>query len=87
MQKAWKLEYDNVYNGGAGISRVWEDTEKAELLAFGKVKGYHGHHMYSVQAFPSLAASPANIQFLTPTEHLKAHGGNWRNVTFGRYLG
>ena len=42
--------------------------------------------MKSVKGFPSLAGDPTNIQFLTRAEHLFAHGGNWRNITYGRHI-
>lgn len=42
--------------------------------------------MRSVKGFPDLAGDPLNIQFLTRAEHLLAHGRNWRNITYGRYI-
>lgn len=86
VKKAWKNELLDVQNGGSGISRVWSPEEQFELLATGKVKGYQGHHMKSVKGYPELAGDPNNIQFLTKAEHLAAHGGNWRNITHGRYI-
>ena len=85
VRKAWKLEYENVANGGKGISREWDALEINELLSTGKVKGYQGHHMKSVKGYPELAGDPHNIQFLTRSEHLRAHGGNFRNITHGRF--
>ena len=85
VRKAWDLEYENVANGGKGVSRIWSDSEMDELLTTGKVKGYQGHHMKSVKGYPHLAGDPHNIQFLTKSEHLKAHGGNFRNITHGMY--
>ena len=79
VRKAWDLEYENVANGGKGISRIWSDGERDELA------GYQGHHMKSVKGYPHLAGDPHNIQFLTKSEHLKAHGGNYRNITHGMY--
>ena len=86
IRKAWKLEKANVKNGGDGVSRKWTDAEKIELLKRGKVKGYFGHHMKSVKGYPHLASDPSNIQFLTFSEHLAAHGGNFQNITHGIYL-
>ena len=85
VRKAWKLEYENVASGGSGISRTWSKCEIDELLTNGKVKGYQGHHMKSVKGYPELAGDPHNIQFLTRSEHLRAHGGNFRNITHGRF--
>ncbi len=87
VRKAWRNEYLDVKNGGNGVSRIWTSSEKIELLNTGKVTGYQGHHMKSVKGYPELAGDPDNIQFLTRAEHLKAHGGNWRNITHGRYTG
>lgn len=84
VRRAWRSEVDLVQNTGKG-TRDWTDAEIEELLATGKVKGYVGHHMKSVKGYPGLAGDPANIQFLTPQEHLQAHGGNWRNITHWRY--
>ena len=86
VRKAWKNEFNNVKSGGKGISRQWTDDEIVELLNTGKIKGYQGHHMRSVKGYPELAGDPNNIQFLTPLEHLLAHGGNFRNITHGRYV-
>ena len=79
------VEYENVASGGKGISREWNELEINELLTTGKVKGYQGHHMKSVKGYPGLAGDPHNIQFLTRSEHLRAHGGNFRNITHGRF--
>ena len=87
VSDAWKIEYDDVMSGGQVVSRQWLPDEITQLKSRGKVAGYHGHHMYSVRAFPELAGDPKNIQFLSPMEHFKAHGGNWKNVTYGRFLG
>lgn len=85
VRKAWKNELLDVQSGGKGVSRAWTQAEKLELLSTGKVKGYQGHHMKSVKGYPELAGDPLNIQFLTRSEHLAAHGGNFRNITHGRY--
>lgn len=85
VRKAWKNELIDVQNGGKGISRTWSDAEKIELMSRGKVAGYQGHHMKSVKGYPNLAGDPTNIQFLTRSEHLSAHRGNFRNITHERY--
>ena len=81
VRKAWKNEVENVKNGGNGVTRIWTEAEKAELLARGKVSGYVGHHIKSVHKFPLDAGDPTNIQFLTRAEHFEAHSYNWRNMT------
>lgn len=85
VKKAWKNEVTLIESTGRG-TRNWTDSEIEELLIKGKVKGYVGHHMKSVKGYPDLAGDPFNIQFLTRREHLRAHRGNWRNITHGRYL-
>jgi hypothetical protein len=84
VRKAWKNEAELVATTGKG-TRNWTDVEIEELLTTGKVKGYNGHHMKSVKGYPELAGDPLNIQFLTRKEHLAAYGGNWQNITHGRY--
>ncbi|MBL8812711.1 MAG: hypothetical protein JNM43_21275 [Planctomycetaceae bacterium] len=78
---AWKAESLLLQQGTP--SRPWTATEQLELLSTGKVSGYHGHHINSVSRFPHLAADPRNIKFLSPTDHLAAHFGSWRNPTSG----
>ncbi len=86
VRKAWKNELNDVMTGGSGISRNWTDAEISELLLKGKVSGYQGHHMKSVKGYSTLAGDPNNIQFLTHQEHLRAHNGNFKNITHGRFL-
>ena len=76
-----KEVYDIIYTN----NRDCFCTTYTEYLATGKVKGYQGHHMYSVKGYPSLAGNRYNIQFLTRQEHLQAHFGNFRNITRGRF--
>jgi hypothetical protein len=47
----------------SGILRKWSVNELQELQNTGRVKGYHGHHMYSVKGYPERAGDPWNIQF------------------------
>lgn len=81
---AWKRERSLVLNGMG--SRNWTAAEQRELIQNGKVKGYHGHHMQSVKAYPEQAGNSDNIQFLTKEEHLYgAHQGKFQNKTNGMY--
>jgi len=73
----------NVKRTGRG-TRNWTPKEKKELLETGKVKGYQGHHINSVKSHPELAGNANNIKFVKGTaEHLKEHGGSFRNPTSG----
>jgi RHS repeat-associated protein len=79
---AWRQEQALVEKTGEG-TRNWTQAEIQELQSTGRVKGYYGHHLNSVKANPELAGVPDNIGFVNKTEHLDAHGGNWRNQTSG----
>lgn len=80
---AWKNEKDLVLNGKG--TRNWTQNEQKEIISTGKTKGYQGHHMKSVDGHNSKAGDPNNIQFLSRSEHLAAHKGNFRNNTNGYY--
>ena len=67
-------------------TRKWSLTQKQELLKTGKVKGFEGHHINSVKGHPEHAGNPNNIEFVTRKEHLKRHGGNFRNPTRGNLI-
>jgi RHS repeat-associated protein len=58
----------------------------ARARAAGAVKpGEIGHHINSVSTHPHLAAEPSNIEGVANrAEHLKIHGGSWRNPTSGQ---
>lgn len=86
MRQAWRAERALVEATGQG-TRLWSEGEKAELLRFGRVNGYEGHHIRSVKAFPELAGEPSNVEFVTRAEHFfDRHGGNWRNPTNGELV-
>jgi len=74
-----------VKESGIG-TREWSEGEIKELMKSGKVRGYVGHHINSVQAHPGLADNPENIEFLTNREHLNVHGGNFHNATKGNLI-
>jgi hypothetical protein len=62
----------------------WTDVQKSELLNTGKVKGFVGHHINSVNPYSELAGNPDNIIFVDGTkQHLVLHKGNWKNPTSG----
>ena len=85
VKNAWKAEQQNVMNGGKGINTRWSEAQRIELINTGRVKGYVGHHMKSVRAYPHLAGDPTNIQFLTRLQHFEAHAFRWWNATHGPY--
>lgn len=83
VAEAWRQERILVEKKGYG-TRNWSDTEKEELLKTGKVSGYEGHHINSVESNPKLAGNADNIKFVKGRqEHLEEHGGNFKNPTEG----
>ena len=86
VAKAWRQEQALVRATGQG-TRQWTDKEVEQLLKNGKVEGYQGHHINSVNGNPGLARNPDNIKFVRQgSEHLGEHFGNYRNATTGRLL-
>jgi hypothetical protein len=84
VREAWAQEQELVKLGGA--TRNWTKAERAELLKTGKVSGYQGHHINSVNGHPRLAGNANNIRFVTRAENLAAHGGNFRNPSTGALI-
>jgi hypothetical protein len=79
---AWRREYEDVKNGGDGITRVWNLSQKKELLSNAKrprVKGFEGHHIDSVEYYPEKAGDVNNIRMVegsankSGTEHNLLH--------------
>ena len=87
VARAWRREKGLVCRGCG--TREWVLREQKIMLENGRVKGYQGHHMKSVARYPEYADDPNNIQFLCSrpdnNEHLRAHGGDYRNETDGVY--
>lgn len=85
---AWEYEKQLVLEGKG--TRNWTHEQQNQILNKGKVydeggKAFEGHHMKSVESYPEHQAEPANIQFLSRTEHLDAHFGSTQNPTNGYY--
>jgi RHS repeat-associated protein len=90
VRQAWRDEREMVRRTGSG-TRDWTKAEEKELLTKGKVRGYQGHHINSVDyslhtGETDLISDPNNIRFLNATDHLAEHGGNWQNWTEGELL-
>lgn len=64
---AWSREQQRVRDGEEG-ARLWTEGEKRQLLSGGKVLGYDGYYVLSVEQYPELADSANNIQFLRQSE-------------------
>ena len=86
VREAWKREQARVAAGKPG-SVNWTAAQKAELLQTGRVSGFEGHHINSVNGNPKLAGDPRNIKFVEGRAgNLAEHGGNFRNVTTGKLM-
>ncbi|XP_042572495.1 teneurin-3-like isoform X9 [Cyprinus carpio] len=67
LSSAWAREQQRVRDGEEGV-RLWTEGEKRQLLSSGKVLGYDGYYVLSVEQYPELADSANNIQFLRQSE-------------------
>lgn len=78
---AWNKEQELVLEGKG--TREWTPRQQRDILEKGKAyddngKAFEGQHMKSAEMYPEYQGEPGNIQFLTRTEHLEAHDGNWQ---------
>lgn len=64
---AWAKEQQRVRDGEEGV-RPWTEGEKRQLLSSGKVLGYDGYYVLSIEQYPELADSTNNIHFLRQSE-------------------
>lgn len=86
VKLAWAQERALIASGKPGTFR-WTAAERQELLQTGKVGGYQGHHINSVNGHEELAGNPDNIRFVRGAqENLDLHGGDFRNPTSGDLL-
>uniref|UniRef100_A0A6Q2X248 Teneurin-3 n=1 Tax=Esox lucius TaxID=8010 RepID=A0A6Q2X248_ESOLU len=67
LASAWSREQQRVRDGEEGV-RLWTEGEKRQLLSGGKVLGYDGYYVLSIEQYPELADSANNIQFLRQSE-------------------
>lgn len=67
VEQAWAREQSRFLNGEGG-SQTWTEAEKQQLLSFGKVSGYDGYFVLSVEEHPELADSANNIHFMRQSE-------------------
>ncbi|KAJ8416553.1 hypothetical protein AAFF_G00358410 [Aldrovandia affinis] len=67
LSSAWAREQQHVRDGEEG-ARLWTEGEKRQLLSSGKVLGYDGYYVLSIEQYPELADSANNIQFLRQSE-------------------
>uniref|UniRef100_A0A4W5NVC2 Teneurin-3 n=1 Tax=Hucho hucho TaxID=62062 RepID=A0A4W5NVC2_9TELE len=67
LASSWSREQQRVREGEEGV-RLWTEGEKRQLLSGGKVLGYDGYYVLSIEQYPELADSANNIQFLRQSE-------------------
>lgn len=84
VREAWNKELELVQEGKG--TREWTPEQQKDILEKGRAydengKAFEGQHMKSAEMYPEYQGEPGNIQFLTRTEHLEAHDGNWQNPT------
>ncbi|MEI2467798.1 DNRLRE domain-containing protein [Niallia taxi] len=85
VARAWKAERAMIAKYGQG-TRKWSGKRRAEILRTGKARGFQGHHINSVKKYPQYQAMAKNIRFVTRKEHIRLHGGNFRNQTSGKFI-
>ena len=88
VRDAWNRERELVGKGKVTVD--WSAEQQKELMETGRVKGYEGQHMKSVNEYPEYAGSAENIQFLTHKEHIEAHNSGteksgYHSATNGYY--
>ncbi|XP_060929099.1 teneurin-4 isoform X6 [Limanda limanda] len=67
VAQAWSRERQRLRDGEEG-SRTWTEGEKQQLLGSGKVQGYDGYYVVSVDQYPELADSVNNVHFMRQSE-------------------
>ncbi|XP_035288814.1 teneurin-4 isoform X4 [Anguilla anguilla] len=65
--QAWVRERQRLREGEDG-SRAWTDGERQQLLSTGRVQGYDGYFVVSVDQYPELSDSVSNIHFMRQSE-------------------
>jgi hypothetical protein len=75
---------DRLVASGRPGTVTWTAAQRAELVATGRVSGFVGHHINSVNGHAEMAGNPENIKFVDGQKaNLVEHGGDFRNVTEG----
>ncbi|KAL4648805.1 teneurin-1-like [Arapaima gigas] len=67
VEQAWTQEQKKMQEGEEG-GRVWTEGERQQLLTTGKVPGYDGYFILSVEQYLELSDSANNIQFMRQSE-------------------
>ncbi|XP_064414034.1 teneurin-4 isoform X3 [Latimeria chalumnae] len=67
VAQAWAREQQRLREGEEGV-RSWTEGEKQHLLSTGRVPGYDGYFVISVEQYPELSDSANNIHFMRQSE-------------------
>uniref|UniRef100_A0A8C5KL14 Teneurin-1 n=1 Tax=Jaculus jaculus TaxID=51337 RepID=A0A8C5KL14_JACJA len=67
VAQAWTKEQRRLQEGEEGI-RAWTEGEKQQLLSAGRVQGYDGYFVLSVEQYLELSDSANNIHFMRQSE-------------------
>ncbi|XP_029329125.1 teneurin-1 isoform X3 [Mus caroli] len=67
VAQAWTQEQRRLQEGEEG-TRVWTEGEKQQLLGTGRVQGYDGYFVLSVEQYLELSDSANNIHFMRQSE-------------------
>ncbi|CAH1394248.1 unnamed protein product [Nezara viridula] len=68
VERAWEIEKSLVSSGLSGRGE-WTEEEREELLLRGRVDGYDGIDIHSIQRYPQLADDPGNVAFRKDAKH------------------
>ncbi|XP_077197423.1 teneurin-4 isoform X3 [Paroedura picta] len=67
VAQAWSREQQRLRDGEEG-TRSWTEGERQQLLNTGRVQGYDGYFVISVEQYPELSDSANNIHFMRQSE-------------------
>ncbi|XP_063102453.1 teneurin-1 isoform X3 [Cavia porcellus] len=67
VAQAWTKEQRRLQEGEEG-TRAWTEGEKQQLLSTGRVQGYDGYFVLSVEQYLELSDSANNIHFMRQSE-------------------
>ncbi|KAM5223725.1 teneurin-4 isoform 13-T14 [Hipposideros larvatus] len=67
VRQAWAREQQRLREGEEGL-RAWTEGEKQQVLNTGRVQGYDGFFVISVEQYPELSDSANNIHFMRQSE-------------------
>uniref|UniRef100_A0A8B9IS25 Teneurin transmembrane protein 4 n=1 Tax=Amazona collaria TaxID=241587 RepID=A0A8B9IS25_9PSIT len=67
VAQAWSREQQRLRDGEEGV-RSWTEGEKQQVLNTGRVQGYDGYFVISVEQYPELSDSANNIHFMRQSE-------------------